>query len=387
MNDLKFRIAHNLFEAHMLTNSATGEPFTSFTHDFLRLDETLYKEKAFINGNDCLQLDKWEEWIQQTGQILRATKEACKPSVSQNLLEHRYEGSAKALSRVKSQSQVASLENALFDFFRGGSATEREFGKRLDTFASYLRKNQLGSNWAFVAYLAFLLDKDRYFPIRPTKFDRLLEYYEIPGRLAGYVSWDRYEILLNLVDELKERLLIFGPAKTIDIQSYMWVVSYLIEGGLELDIDVATELDFEEELRKRYSSQVENDRIGLLGEKYVYESERARLSTEGRPDLANRVYLVSTTDIGAGYDVSSFLINETELHIEVKTTTRRKSNDIGFFLTENERVRATTDQYWVIYRVWNVDDGPVYENLGNIVTSSSSEWEITSASWRVKLRQ
>jgi hypothetical protein len=387
MNELKFRIAHHLFEAHMLANSPTGEPFTSFSHDFFRLDETIYKERAYIYGNDCLHFDKWDGWLQQTGQVLAATKEACKPSVSRNLLEHRYEGSAKALYRVKSESRVASLEHALFDFFRGGSTKESEFGKRLDTFASYLRKNQLGANWAFVAYLAFLLDKDRYFPIRPTKFDRLLEFYEIPGKLSGYVSWDGYEILLNLVDELKERLLIFGPAKTIDIQSYMWVVSYLIEGDTDLEIDASAELDFEEELRKRYSLQVGNDRIGLLGEKYVYESEKARLSQEGRPDLAKRVALVSATDIGAGYDISSFFIDETELHIEVKTTTRRKSADIGFFLTENERARAGIDPDWVIYRVWNLDDDPNCENLGNIVTSTLSAWEITASTWRVRPSQ
>src|SRR5262249_42673750 len=67
--------------------------------------------------------------------------------------------------------------------------------------------------------------------------------------------------------------------------------------------------------------QARNRDIGLKGEHLVVEHERAWLSANGRPDLAERVaHIPSTLGDGARYDVSSFLPDGTPHHIEVKAT-------------------------------------------------------------------
>ena len=64
-----------------------------------------------------------------------------------------------------------------------------------------------------------------------------------------------------------------------------------------------------------------NRDVGLKGERLVFDYERRWLLERGRPDLADRVVHVSVElGDGAGYDVSSFLLDETPHHIEVKAT-------------------------------------------------------------------
>jgi len=78
-----------------------------------------------------------------------------------------------------------------------------------------------------------------------------------------------------------------------------------------------------------------NRDVGLRGERLVFDYERRWLLERGRPDLADRVVHVSVElGHGAGYDVSSFLLDETPHHIEVKAT--RGSISAPFLLSANE---------------------------------------------------
>ncbi len=80
-----------------------------------------------------------------------------------------------------------------------------------------------------------------------------------------------------------------------------------------------------------------NRSLGKRGEERVFLSERIRLKTEGRDDLARRVRWVSEEDgDGAGYDIRSFDTTGTERLLEVKTTMGNETTP--FFLTENERM-------------------------------------------------
>jgi len=61
----------------------------------------------------------------------------------------------------------------------------------------------LGCKWSFLAYLAFLLHYQVYFPILPSRFEALLHFYGIKESISGHVSWERYSILLELAEVLK----------------------------------------------------------------------------------------------------------------------------------------------------------------------------------------
>jgi hypothetical protein len=384
MDDLRFHLAHQAFLRHMQANARNGEPFTSFEHSFLLEDEINFKRTAIALGRRALQLQHWQQWRSETGNILQAVKEACKQESSENLLEHRWGtqgGSYKALYRVKMQDEIRGLEDALFDFFLGGDLAPDSFGPRFDRFADYLRANSLGCNWDFVAYLAFLANPQRYFPIRSTRFDSLLKFYGVPRSIGGRVTWERYCVLLDLAEELKERLAFYGSADAIEIQSYMWVIGYLLKDGSVPEHGLPPQFEYDQELGKRVKAASEKERIGLQGEKYVFDREVEKLKQAGKDGLVARVRIIAIEESGWGFDILSYTPDAKELHIEVKTTTRSPTNDNGFWLSENERQIAEQDDQWVLYRVWNIDTTPNCKNLGNIVQKASEEWEIVPSTW------
>jgi hypothetical protein len=315
-------------------------------------------------------------------------KEACDPTVSANLLEHRYgllNSSEGALYRVTKSEEIRGLESQIFDFFSGGSSAPEEFGLRFNVFADYLRENHLGCKWPFLAYLAFLLRVQTYFPVLPSRFDALLQFYGIEESISGHVSWERYSILLELAEVLKSKLGMYGQPSAIEIQSYMWVVSYLIKGK-KVRRNSTKKPDFNSELEARVQRARQRERIGWAGEWFVYNHEISKLKDVERADLANRVQLVSSDGEDVGFDILSFNPDGSKLHIEVKTTTRSPVDDNGFWLSETEKRRAERDDCWTLYRVWNIDLSPSYENLGNIVSQKNENWELTISNWYVRAR-
>jgi hypothetical protein len=106
-----------------------------------------------------------------------------------------------------------------------------------------------------------------------------------------------------------------------------------------------------------------NRDVGLKGELLVLAYERNWLSDHGRPDLADRVVHVSAKlGDGAGYDVSSFLLDGSPHHIEVKTT--RGSISAPFFLSANELGHALEHPgAYSIYRVFNLGPSPQFYKL------------------------
>jgi hypothetical protein len=376
---------HQAFLIFMFERSG-GKEFRGFDHPFFMQDETNYKRKAAADGIQTLQLHRWERWLGQTGKILQAVKAACKSDISENLLEHRFGAtgnSYSALYRVENRDEIKALETELYHFYKEGTSSYDEFSHRFDRFANYLSENKLGRKWAFLAYLAFLLEPQIYFPVLIGKFERLLEFLGIEAKIGGLVEWSKYKLILDVADILKEELAPYGSATAIDVQSYMYVVASLLEQGLERIPSTPKPIDFEDELKRRQRQAKENERIGYLGEKYILNTEKELLRKAGRRDLVRKVQWISIEDVSAGYDILSFDINGNEKHLEVKTTQRDRSNDPGFWLSNNEYERAMEDDHWSLVRVWRVLSDCVHEELGNIVQKDQTDWQFETSTWFV----
>ncbi|MDQ2996075.1 MAG: DUF3883 domain-containing protein [Chloroflexota bacterium] len=378
INPEKFESAHARFLNYMLRKSS--EPFVSFKHKFFVDDEIEYKHRVYYKADELLQRKEWEKWRNTPGRIIEATKRACQ--ASNNLLDHKRGPmgfSETALYRVKETAQIESLERHLFDFFH----TE-PFPVQFDNLASFLRENSLGCKWDFISYLAFLHQRMLYFPIRSTYFDAILEYYGSNERISGFVSWKKYSMLLELADILKTKLILYGNPDMIELHSYIWVVSYLIRNPGTLNTPIESVPNFDSLLTMRTQRAKERERIGLQGEKYVYDSEKRKLRKLGRPDLENRVKLVSANDDNSGYDVCSFSEDGKEIHIEVKTTSRIPETDHGFWLSDNEKSLAEQDPFWTICRVWSIDTIPSHRFLGNVVMNQNADWQLKASTWFVE---
>ncbi len=98
--------------------------------------------------------------------------------------------------------------------------------------------------------------------------------------------------------------------------------------------------------------------LGEAGEKYFYNSERNRLSSVGRKDLAESVRWVSKEDgDGAGYDILSFTVTGEARWMEVKTTNGSKRTP--FWITRNElEVSEENPDYFRLVRIFNFSRGP-----------------------------
>lgn len=382
----RYVYAHKLFLDYMYKKSG-GINFTNFNHPFLRDDEIKYKWRVYADASDTIAFNNWGNWRHTCGRILEAVRSACKPAISRNLLEHRYGpigNSYSPLYKVQTKDEISNLENELYSFLLGGAITPNDIGIRFDSFATYLKKNRLGCKWPFLAYLSFVRSPENYFPILPGPFQALLHFYGIDIQLTGRVEWFGYRILLLLADELKHRLAVYGQANSIEIQSYMWVISYLIKDIDMSKVSAPVESDFYDELDARAARAKERERIGLNGEKFIYYSEKNKLCKLGREDLAARVKLVSVDSRILSYDILSFDETGQELHIEVKTTTQSSDIDIGFWLSDVEKHQAELDECWKLYRVWDINSEPVFQDLGNIVHESSGEWEFKASNWFVQ---
>lgn len=107
--------------------------------------------------------------------------------------------------------------------------------------------------------------------------------------------------------------------------------------------------DFDEANKK-------NQKTGDLGEKLVYDYEKARLEAAGIEDIENK--LIRTSDnkeYGNAYpcDIISVDIETgSPIYIEVKTT--RYAADTPFYISEDERVFSETNA--AIYRLYRVFD-------------------------------
>jgi len=114
--------------------------------------------------------------------------------------------------------------------------------------------------------------------------------------------------------------------------------------------------------------EMRNRKLGELGEKFILDYEKYRLSKVGRGDLAKEVEWVSSTrGDGLGYDIRSFNEKQDEeKFIEVKTTNSGKYQP--FIITDNEVAFSSTqaDRY-ALYRVFDFRGDPRFFALpGNI---------------------
>lgn len=386
INTESFYIAHELFK-HAMLQHTPGEHFVNFQHSYFVASEIEYKKEIIKKSQGCLSLGKWDEWlINGNGKILTVLKEVCGPSISKNLLVHRYGGKASAppLYKESGVHRINSLERQFYNFFLGGPNDPKELGRRFDALADYLRSEHLGAPWAFMAYLVFLADPSRYFPIRAGYFDNLLKFYGIKKTISGYVNWENYSLLLDIADQLRELLEIYGWATALEIQSYMWIVSSMLVEKIIITPPNAPVFDFDMELKNRKRRAQERERVGLLGEELVFDLEKEKLIMAQRNDLANQVRLISTEGDDYSFDILSYELEGTEIHIEVKTTSFEFHDDHGFFISQVEKEKAEQDPYWRIYRVWLGNMPPIVRNIGNIFRDPNSEWRFVNSSWFVE---
>ena len=104
--------------------------------------------------------------------------------------------------------------------------------------------------------------------------------------------------------------------------------------------------------------EARNRSLGLAGEEFVLNYERARLIHAGREKLAAKIEHTSVVrGDHEGYDILSFEDSGAERLIEVKTT--KYGKDTPFFLSRNEvAVSGREAEHYFLYRMFAFRDAP-----------------------------
>ena len=131
-------------------------------------------------------------------------------------------------------------------------------------------------------------------------------------------------------------------------------------------------------------NNIENKRIGDLGEIWVLKKEIEYLKKNGKPELANKVkHAAKEQGDGLGYDILSFDLNGIKKYIEVKTTKGRKSSI--FYVTRNELEKSKIErEKYFLYRVYDYNENTEEANLLKIQGELTSICDIPN-SYRVDL--
>lgn len=113
-----------------------------------------------------------------------------------------------------------------------------------------------------------------------------------------------------------------------------------------------------------------NRSLGLAGEQFVINFERARLVSRGREDLASKIEHVSKLRGDTeGFDVLSFDVSGAERMIEVKTT--KYGRETPFFVSRNEvRVSQARSERYHLYRVFAFREAPHLFTLKGALSST-----------------
>jgi hypothetical protein len=160
----------------------------------------------------------------------------------------------------------------------------------------------------------------------------------------------------NTVDEQSENLI----TSVEDVSEKIDWKSVLTHSPERLPVNKSQRVrEFSPKKYNYAEREANNKRLGELGEEFVLNYERFRLTVAGREDLVKEIEWTSREKgDGAGYDIRSFdAVADRQLYIEVKTTNSGIYQP--FYMSDNEVgfSEMYANQY-ALYRVYQFRDSP-----------------------------
>jgi len=315
-------------------------------------------------------------------------------SKSDNLLVSRLyfpkgmllENVKKTPERVREMFKILYDED--FDVFERVESFRSEFGALSnETFPD--KKNHYQDHRAVVVYLT-LMYPERYFFYKFGMFKKFADKVEYPykpvkGRIGNIGQFHslcelvRYEIekdqdLLTLHESRLEDDSYRDKNHNILTQDFIYYVAQHLnelpkqetqKSGIISEREVsANELsvrtnnipNFKPIIINHIQNNIDNKRIGDLGEIWVLKQEKESLKKNGKEELAEKVsHSAKNEGDGLGYDILSYNLNGEKKYIEVKTTKGRKNST--FFISRNELEfsKIEIDNYY-LYRVYEFNE-------------------------------
>ena len=200
-----------------------GQKGRSSTRPFSNVKED-FKREIPTKAAEVLEVDAWSSSDIGSGKIgERAIKAVLKHQI---LIGQFQVSSFKSIVKDK----PAAAEKILFDLYHERREEEsfeelcRLFGKKYD----------------LISYLYYILDSDRFLPLRPTFFDEVFKEVGINLKTANNCSWSNYQQFLTVIAEVRDLMAEHFHTEEIDLldaHSFLWTLHQdVLDPGSQEDI-------------------------------------------------------------------------------------------------------------------------------------------------------
>ncbi len=394
---LTFETIFPQFKEYILHLS--GELFEGFDKGYIHDNES-YKLELREKALNALQLEKWDESMIGSGEILTNTIAAIEVDGNNlvdisgrygpNGLDHR-----RLIAIKETGDGLAQLENTFYEFFNNQIEEEDAFDEL---------KEQIGGIYALLAYIFFLKDENQFAPISTSNFETSFQLLDCDIKLQASASWKNYSEYNQLIHQTKQLLVneLDTPIRTIDAHSFLWIIGnqglfkdWMNEHDEESETiivfeTISTQNEVKSEKKRNFDSlppeqnkdwatlERRKRKNGRKAELIVLDYERKRLEEAGRSDLAEKVQDYSKR-LGCGYDILSW--NETDNSqrcIEVKSV---KNNQ--FYITANELARCEHGKGFCIYLVRKENNQIRIQHIPSPQLSSEEHFSLTAQNYLV----
>lgn len=374
--------------------------------------QEIYKWKAVKHFKDNFDIDSndfvnnLEESLRKAGNLLDSGQYFPKRMLLKNT----------ETSPEKVKEMFKNLYNEDFDFLERVENFRSNFKKLNQDNNS--NKNDYQDHRALMVYLA-LNFPERYFFYKYRMFKEFASkvnhtYNPVAGRTENLSQFQnlcelvRYEIssdqeLLKLHENRLEEDCYRDKNFNILTQDFIYAVVRHLNNPKEEIISIpefqnleeinstdlqtkSEEVNFTPRVINHIQNNIENKRIGDLGEIWVLKHERNFLEENGKSKLASKVkHVAKDKGDGLGYDILSFELDGNEKFIEVKTTKGRKNST--FFITRNELEKSKLEKNrYFLYRVYEFNEEKETARLMKIKGDLSSICELP-INYKVNLKK
>ena len=152
---------------------------------------------------------------------------------------------------------------------------------------------------------------------------------------------------------------IYAVARHLNQQTPEPVVSTFQTADEVLATNLSTSTDqltFQGRTVNFIQNNIDNKRLGDLGELWVLKYEIEKLRQSGLHSLVGKIkHTAKDEGDGTGYDIQSFDGNGQKIYIEVKTTKGGKNSTFYITKTELERSKIENENFY-LYRLYNFNE-------------------------------
>lgn len=207
----KYRISNATEGAKMskINDLIKKLPLVAFgTQEFAKNEQ--YKRILYERYRKILDTESWTEQMVGTGEIVNRFDKVITDSEN-NLVNQRFNS---RLYVEKAKSNIIQSERILYDIYKTDN-NENSFNNAIGFF---------GARYELLAFLFFLIDKDRFVPARPSFFEKIFKMLELDTACLRRCSWENYIGFIKALEEIKNEVTEAGyKADLLDIHSLVWI--------------------------------------------------------------------------------------------------------------------------------------------------------------------